>query len=251
MDSMWVTFLTGFGIGLASSFHCMGMCGGIVGAFSFNVRPGVGDGALKKLPLIAAFNLGRIGSYVLAGVLIGTISQLSVESFRSPLAFSLLQQFAAVILIAIGFYIAGWFPQFTQIERVGSIIWSRLEPIGRRFVPIDHAGQALMFGAIWGWLPCGMVYSMLLMALTSGDVWRGGVFMLAFGLGTLPAMIGAGMFAGLMRDLAKVKVFKKLVGISLILIAAATLVKFQVLAGGTGDIDHSAHHHPAAQPHHH
>lgn len=254
MDSLWVTFLTGVGIGLASSFHCIGMCGGIAGAFSFNIHPGAQQGRFAAWPFVAAFNVGRVVSYVAAGLLVGSISQLSVQSFHSPLAFSLLQQLAALILISIGLYVAGWFPQFVQIERVGTVIWSRLEPIGRRFVPIDNANKAFMFGAIWGWLPCGMVYSMLLMALTSGDVARGAVFMAAFGLGTLPAMFGVGLFAGFMKVLTRYQVFKKLIGVSLIAVAAFTLVKFQFFAGN--DVHHDHSHQPATtqsetDPHQH
>jgi len=118
-----------------------------------------------------------------------------------------------------GLHIAGWFPRFAYIEKVGALIWKRIEPYGRRLIPVQTLPQAFVFGMIWGWLPCGLVYAALTVAATAGNEYRGALTMLAFGVGTLPAVVGVGIMTNLMVRLSSMRRFRQAAGITLILLA--------------------------------
>ena len=104
-----------------------------------------------------------------------------------------LQLLSAAVMASAGLYIAGWFPRFAYIEKVGTRIWKKIEPYGRKLIPVKNRTQAYLFGMVWGWLPCGLVYAALTLAATAGDVSKSALTMLAFGLGTLPAVMGVGI----------------------------------------------------------
>jgi sulfite exporter TauE/SafE len=87
-------------------------------------------------------------------------------------------------MIALGLYIGGWWFGLRQIEKVGGIIWQKIEPISRRFIPINSLFQAFILGALWGWLPCGLVYTILIWSISTSNAIEGGLLMLSFGLGT-------------------------------------------------------------------
>ncbi len=189
-------------VGLFSALHCVGMCGGIVGALTFSL-PAQARQDLKRLLVFSlAYNVGRILSYTLAGALFGWLGALVFANGNAGLAAWLLRAAAAVVTVAVGFYIAGWFPRFASIERLGEPLWRALEPVGRRLLPVRTPARAVLFGAVWGWLPCGLVYAMLIAAPAQSSAAGGAVYMALFGLGTLPVMLGAGLLAGRMRGLA-------------------------------------------------
>jgi sulfite exporter TauE/SafE len=148
-------------------------------------------------------------------------------------------------MIAIGLYLAGWFPRLALIEHVGVPVWRRLEPYGRNLLPIQSTFKAYIFGMIWGWLPCGLVYSALIWTATSGSAVQGGLFMLAFGAGTLPSMLTAGIVAGWIARVSRLRYFRQLAGITLIVLAVASLLVSQ--RHGTGTSNHAdGQHSPAA-----
>jgi len=213
--------LTPFIIGLFSTLHCLGMCGGIMGALTFSLPPEVRQDKKRLWAFVVSYNLGRLFSYTLAGALIGTLGS-SLYAVVSPRgSYLILQWLAALLMIGVGLYLAGWFPRFARIEKVGEPLWRIIEPLGRRMLPVRHPGQALLYGALWGWLPCGMVYTALLLTVTSGDTVSGALYMLAFGLGTLPAMTGAGILAQQLMQLARRPRVRQLAGLILILMAVA------------------------------
>jgi hypothetical protein len=145
-----------------------------------------------------------------------------------------LRLLAALMVIAVGLYLAGWFPGFARVERLGQPLWQRLEPLGRRLFPIRSPGRALAFGAVWGWLPCGMVYSALVLALGAGGPASGALFMALFGLGTLPAVAGAGAMAGLTARLRRIPHLNRVMGVTLVVLAVAGLwysTKHPILVG--------------------
>lgn len=181
--------------GLLGGGHCIGMCGGIVSALSFALPPSRRHPA-RIAALMLSYNIGRISSYILAGLLVGGLGQLLVGQLQ-PIT-TLLGWLATLMLILMAFYIGQWWMGLTRVEAIGKHLWRYLEPLGRRLMPVSHPGQALLIGLIWGWLPCGLVYSMLLLALSSGSSVNGGLLMLAFGLGTLPTLLVTG---GLARQL--------------------------------------------------
>lgn len=189
--------LAAFAVGVLGGVHCLGMCGGIVGAITF----GSAAHAPPAWTHLLAYNLGRMGSYVLAGGLAGGLGASLLTLM--PQGQFVLQVLAAVVLILLGFYIGGWCQLIAHIERLGGLVWRRIEPLGRRFIPVRTKGQALVVGAVWGWLPCGLVYSVLIWAIAAGGAWQGASLMAAFALGTLPNLMLMGLFAARMAALVR------------------------------------------------
>ena len=185
-------FLTG----LLGGVHCVGMCGGIVGAFSLQL-PGSGP----RLSYHLAANLGRLASYVIAGLIAGALG--STSAFLSQLfpAEKILYVLANLVLIALGLHLAGIWSGVLVLEAAGGGVWKRLQPLFKKLVPIQSVPQAFAAGMVWGWLPCGLVYSVLIAALASGSALQGGLTMLAFGLGTLPNLLLMGIFASQLQKL--------------------------------------------------
>ena len=177
-----LSFFPAFLIGLAGSVHCIGMCGGIVSAMSFAIP------AQKPIfGYAVAYNSGRIISYCLAGALTGWLGQLVTQ--QSHLGLSILQFISAIFLLMLAAYIGGWWQGLTKVERAGKYLWRHISPLGKAFIPFKTPLHALPYGMIWGWLPCGLVYSTLTWSLASGSVTTGAGIMLGFGLGTLPIML--------------------------------------------------------------
>ena len=135
-----------------------------------------------------------------------------------------LQLVAALMMCAIGLYLAGWFPKFAYLERIGIPIWKQLEPLGRHLLPVRSPLQALSYGIIWGWLPCGLVYSALLLTITAGGAMEGGIFMLAFGLGTLPSVVGVGIVTEKVVRLTREPRIRQIAGLTLIMFALIGLL---------------------------
>ena len=185
------SYLALFLIGLLGGTHCVGMCGGIVGALS------MGSGSRPSLHL--AYNVGRIASYAMAGALAGALGGALggaslVLSGQFPVRI-ILFALANMMLVALGLYLMGLTRVLAFSERFGQKLWRHIQPLTRRFLPVRTVAQALPLGLLWGWLPCGLVYSALVTALTSGSALRGAGMMLAFGLGTLPNLLLAGLLA--------------------------------------------------------
>lgn len=190
-----VGLLSALLVGLFGGVHCVGMCGGIVGALTLGVSPVWRHGVVSMLPYHLAYNLGRIASYTLAGALAGGLSGALFELTSVHQAQLVLQLFAGLFMVALGLYLAGWWRGLARIERAGGVFWRRLEPLGRRFLPVTSPAQAFGVGLVWGWLPCGLVYSVLVWALASGSALDGALLLLSFGIGTLPTLLLMGVAA--------------------------------------------------------
>lgn len=175
-------------LGLLGGGHCLGMCGGLMGALTFAIPP---DRKGQRLQFLVAYNLGRILSYAVAGLLVG----LAGWAVASGPAASVLRTIAALLLIVMGLYLAGWWSGLTRIEALGRGLWRFIQPLTRRFMPVTSVPRALVLGGLWGWLPCGLVYSTLLWAASQGNALNSAVLMLAFGLGTLPVLLATGLAA--------------------------------------------------------
>lgn len=212
------SYLSAFLIGLAGSAHCFGMCGGIVSAFSMLLPK-----QTANTPYLIAYNLGRIGSYVLAGALTGWLG--AVISSSAIFATQLLTLISGVFLLLLGCYIAGWWRILMQLEQAGQLLWQHLGPISKRFLPMKTPLQAIPYGMIWGWLPCGLVYSTLTWSIASGSAISGATIMLCFGLGTLPAMLLVGLSSeGFVKQLADRRT-KQVIGGLLVCYALYLVVK--------------------------
>jgi len=175
-------------LGLLGGGHCLGMCGGLMGALTLAIPP---EQRGRRLRLLLAYNLGRIFSYASAGLLLG-LAGWAVAS--SPAALGL-RVVAALLLIAMGLYLAGWWSGLTRIEALGRGLWRHIQPVASRLLPVSSLPRALLLGALWGWLPCGLVYSTLLWAASQGNAGYSAALMLAFGLGTWPVLLATGLAA--------------------------------------------------------
>jgi len=194
-----VGYLSAFLVGLLGGVHCVGMCGGIVTALSLSLPGQVsapGQPAAAKLPLVLAYNIGRIASYTVIGALFGGIGALAIHSSGLRSVQLVLLVIASLFMIALGLYLGGWWRGLTRIEQLGGWVWKRLEPFSRHLIPVRTPARALLLGAIWGWLPCGLVYSVVVGSISTGDPIKGALLLLSFGLGTLPNLLAMGLFAG-------------------------------------------------------
>ena len=187
-----VSLLSAFLVGLLGGVHCVGMCGGIVTALSLGLSP---DDRAIRWRYQLFYNAGRIFSYSVAGALFGGIGWLASHWSGIHQIQLGLQLIAALFMLALGLYLGGWWNGLTQIERLGGVVWKRIEPLGRRFLPVRNSRQALLLGSLWGWLPCGLVYSVLVWAISAGSPARGAALLLSFGLGTLPNLLLMGAAA--------------------------------------------------------
>jgi sulfite exporter TauE/SafE len=243
--------LSAFLVGLLGGVHCAGMCGGIVGALSNGLAPGIRSSRWRFLSALLAYNGGRIISYSLAGLLLGLLGQ-QVGALQVFGSFPIGRVVGGVFMILFGFYLAGWWHALLLLEKAGALLWRRIEPLGRRFIPIRGIGAAFLLGLVWGWLPCGMVYAVLALALASGNVLYGGLVMLAFGLGTLPLMVGMGFALGKLTRMLQGRILRTLAGVTVMLFGLYTLFLAPPMHDHQG---HAASQAPAGdasmQPHQH
>ena len=208
-----LSLLAAFLTGLLGGAHCVGMYGGIVAAMSFQAPGASPPGHGRTLAFQLAYNAGRLSSYTLVGALAGLLGS---AAFLSDSLFPLqrgLYLLAQVVLILLGLYLAGLNQSVLVIERLGGGVWRKAQPLLGRLLPIRNPGQALVAGVLWGWLPCGLVYSVLVSALASGGAGRGGLLMLAFGLGTLPNLLLMGWGAARLRELTRQVWLRRLAGL--------------------------------------
>ncbi len=207
-----------FLIGFVGAGHCMGMCGGIASLLSLG-QPHQS----KWTPLL--YNFGRIASYMLFGALIGgafaTIASLS--SLNQGLVW--LRIVAALFMIMLALYIGQWWQGLLKIEALGQALWRQISPFGQSLLPLKSPLHAVPFGFIWGWLPCGLVYSTLTWAAVSGSALNGLMIMLCFGLGTLPAMLLVGYGAPHFKQWQQAKWFRSLAATLLLIYAAFLLIE--------------------------
>lgn len=204
--------LTALLVGLLGGVHCLGMCGGVVGTLSFNLKPQVQLSLWRMFPYQLAYNLGRISSYAMIGLLFGWLGR-SVTDLASFLPMQqALQVFAGSFMILLGIYIAGIWNGIVVVEKAGSWIWKQLQPIASKMTSVQSLSQAWLYGLVWGWLPCGLVYSMVIMAISAGSALQGGAVMLAFGLGTLPNLLLMGSFAFFFTRLSRNQRVRQLAG---------------------------------------
>lgn len=210
------TLLALFLAGLLGGPHCVGMCGGIVGALGGVAQPAAGrrGSGLATFWLHLGYHAGRLSSYVIAGLLAGGLGGALLLSGSLGLRLVLLS-LAGLMLLAMGLYLIG-LPQFLlPLEKIGAHGWKRLQPLSRPFIPVRRFTQAFPLGLVWGWLPCGLVYTALTSALSSASAARGGLVMLAFGLGTLPNMLLAGLFAARLRRFMQQRAVRLIAGLAI------------------------------------
>jgi uncharacterized protein len=220
---MELTLPAAFLVGLLGGVHCVGMCSGIVGALSSGLAPGIRLSRWRFFSALIAYNGGRITSYGLAGLLLGLLGQ-QVGALAVFGSFPVGRVVGGVFMILFGFYLVGWGHVLLVLERAGAHLWKRIEPLGRRFIPVQGSGQAFLLGLVWGWLPCGLVYAVLALALAGGSVLYGGLVMLTFGLGTLPLMLSMGFAIGTLTRVLQGRILRTLAGVAIMSFGLYTLL---------------------------
>jgi sulfite exporter TauE/SafE len=224
-------------LGLFGGLHCIGMCGGISASLA---------GALPQTSTLGGrvlaqfgYNFGRIFSYAVAGALAGGLG-LSVLALIGPGGTTVLRVLAGLFLVAAGLYLSGWWMGMARVEQIGARAWRHIAPFAQRLGPLDRPWKLVALGAIWGWLPCGLVYAALAGAVAAGGAFEGARWMACFGLGTLPIMLTGGalssrLLGSVNRGRVRWAVGALVIGFGVWTIAAATLM------GHAGAEGHAAH----------
>ena len=217
--------LTAFFVGLLGSGHCFGMCGGIAaGLGSVSVRSETQPGAKPHASSAFLFNLGRILSYALLGLISAWILSKAGAALNVPKWGMILRLLTTLMIFLIGLQFLFNWQLLGSIERVGAKVWKLVLPVAVRASSMPGGTGRLLLGLCWGFLPCGLVYSVLLTASAAGSPFAGAVVMLAFGLGTLPSMLGMSLAAPALSALLSDQWTKKLMGAALILLAVLSVL---------------------------
>ena len=212
----WALFLAAFSMGLFGSPHCLGMCGGIVTAFGLSMQH-VSDS--KKNGLILTYHVGRLISYSLLGLI---ASLVGVAIFQSIMSNSAPRIVLGAVLMLIGLAMLG-LPLFNHLEKVGMRFWQSLAPIRKKVFPIDSFGKALFAGLLWGFLPCGLVYGALMMAIAGNNIATGAALMFVFGLGTMPMLIATQKTVGMLQSSIKNFRLRQINGVIMMLSGLAVI----------------------------
>jgi sulfite exporter TauE/SafE len=216
-----LSITTAFMIGLLGSTHCVGMCGGIASTLSLAL-PQQQLSPLRRYLYLLCYHFGRIGSYALIGVIAGMIG-VTMAHLLGDGARLFLKNLGGVLLIVLGLYLTGWWKILSHLEKVGLYLWKYISPITQRLIPVVSVRKALFLGMLWGWLPCGLVYSTLALALSSGSWQTGGLLMLSFGLGTTPVLLLLGIFAHSLIKFTQSPLTRLLAGIAVMGFGMATI----------------------------
>ena len=229
MDVSWIDnspYLVAFITGLVGGVHCVGMCGGIVGILSFGQQPNSKESStLHYIPLLLGYNIGRIAGYISAGAIIGALGASLLSLSELNQSKQILSIIAAIFMFLLGLYLAGFWNILTKVEAVGAKLWVFIEPLSRRFIPVNSIGRATPLGFLWGWLPCGLVYTILIMSLSAGSALEGALLMLAFGLGTLPNLLAMGVIANKLSKWTRNPTVKLIAGLLVIVMGVITLLR--------------------------
>ncbi|MCV6590886.1 MAG: sulfite exporter TauE/SafE family protein [Marinobacterium sp.] len=213
MNLETLSLTTALLLGLLGGSHCIGMCGGIAATI------GMGSQGQQRPLILLGYNLGRVCSYAVAGALVGSLSWL----LRDQPIMLALRTLAGLMLIAMGLYVAQWWQGVTKLERGGQLLWRHIQPLAGRFLPARNLLQAFILGGLWGWLPCGLVYSTLIWTSAAGDWQQSASLMAAFGLGTLPTLLLTGLLAQQFKAMLQHRMTKSLFGSLIILFGLFTL----------------------------
>ncbi len=232
---------TAFMAGLLGSGHCFGMCGGIatglgnIGGRSFS------KGMNRSFAISAIlFNLGRLISYMVLGLISAWILTQAGEVFNVPKWSMALRWLTALMIFLIGLqFLLNW-QLLGGLERFGAKVWKLILPIAVRASSLPGGSGRLLLGLCWGLLPCGLVYSILLTAAAAGAPLSGALVMFVFGLGTLPSMLGMSFAAPAFAALLSDRWARKLMGAAMVLLAVLSVALMLVHSQNEGEHQHTA-----------
>lgn len=187
-------------LALAGAGHCLGMCGGISMGLSMAVTESQRRGR-KLWWWQFLFATGRVTTYTVLGLIAGGMGQWLLDALpgAGPVAWLL----SALLMLLVGLMLLGHDIGLRSLEKIGLNVWRRIQPLTTSLVPIRQAWQALLLGGLWGFLPCGLLYTALALAVSSGNTLHGGSIMLVFGLVTVPPVAVGGVATGLLTILRR------------------------------------------------
>jgi len=213
----WLTGLAG------GSGHCIGMCGGILGAL------GLGQGSSWRGVLLTSMaHLGRMTSYSIAGALVGAVGAGVVVGLFGGSGIVTLRMLAAGLIFLIGLQLLFGRSLLSRLEQGGARFWRLLAPQMRKLLPPRDPLSALGVGALWGWLPCGLVYAELAVAAAAGGPAAGALVMASFGLGTIFSL---SVLSALLHALGLGRVPRQASGALLMLFAIWTVLPLVRMPG--------------------
>ncbi|GAB1259405.1 sulfite exporter TauE/SafE family protein [Aurantivibrio plasticivorans] len=216
MTEELISIASAFTVGLMGSVHCIGMCGGIASALG--VSSG-NDNTRSRWLYNVLYNVGRLISYAFMGGVLGWLIHLDPHAMHGMgdgehhhQGVSVGKLLSGALLIAMGLYLAGWWYGLVKLEKLGHILWRRIQPLTQRVMPVDRFYKALCLGLLWGWLPCGLVYSALAFSATQDNTFMSAATMFAFGLGTAPALVVSGVFAQQVQTFSRRPIVRHVMG---------------------------------------
>lgn len=211
-----LSYLTAFTLGFLGSAHCLGMCGGIVGALSFNNQ------GRNPLAIHLSYQVGRITTYALLGLLVGLLGLWASQSHEAVMFW--MRTLSGVLLVLMGLYLVGLTSSLNWLEKAGGYLWQKIQPVSKHLLPVTHPSKGFALGLVWGFLPCGLIYSTLTWAGVSGHPVHSALLMACFGLGNLPALLSAGFFASQINWFRRQKAIKYVFGFAIVSFGVWTLI---------------------------
>lgn len=221
-----------FVTGLLGSAHCFGMCAGISGLFAVNASAA---SLRRDIPMAVTYNLGRVLSYAFLGAIVALLGQSVVDAIPDMAAPVRLA--SGLLIVIVGLQVAFNWRVLLPVEKAGARIWNRIAPAAKGLLPVTSMPKALGLGLLWGWLPCGLVYSVLLVAATTANPANGVAVMLSFGFGTMPAMIATGVSASKLAGFMS----RRRLGAGLLIVVLGLATLAMPIASLSGSQDHSQH----------
>ena len=195
-----------------------------MGALGLSTPVEVRQNRWRFFGFVSAYNCGRVLSYASAGALLWLVESLVPNSVYLAKGHLVLRLLGAAVMLGAGLHLAGWFPDFKRMEAVGRPLWRKLEPVARKLLPVKSLPQALAYGAVWGWMPCGLVYMALLYSASQSAAANPVLMMACFGLGTLPVMLATGLMIQPILRLARSRRFRQIAGLLICLMALVSVV---------------------------
>ena len=234
MNDALPLLIAAFVTGLLGSAHCFGMCAGISGLFAVNQSVA---SLRRDIPMSILYNAGRVASYAVLGTLVAMLGKSVVGAI--PDLAAPVRLVSGLLIVIVGLQVAFNWRILAPVEQAGSKLWNRVAPAARGLLPVDSAPKALGLGFLWGWLPCGLVYSVLLIAATTANPAHGGMVMVAFGLGTMPAMIATGVSASKLSQFMS----RRRLGAGLLIVLIGLLTLAMPAMKFSADADSGSHSH--------
>ncbi len=213
--------------GLLGSVHCLAMCGGLSGALAYSTANQSANNGRKIFYYQLFYNLGRITTYIILGALMAVLGDFLAAALGNY-GIKIIRHIAGLLIIGLGFYITKWWSGISKIEQIGAKLWNKIAPFMKKLLPVRTPLHAVGIGLLWGFLPCGLVYSTLSLATASTSPFYGAAIMAAFGIGTLPSMLATGVFAKQLSSFVRQEKVQVFSGIMIILMGLWTIIAIYI-----------------------